>query len=162
MLEHVVKPRIADLREAFTKLREEGRAPTVMYPTGLYEGGTVLCLPLPPSLNTAFPTVNGRRVKSGAYKSWLADCEWYALAQGVVTHDKCPPGTYWGLTTYFFFENYRSDMDNRYKTLIDWLCKRLGVQDNYLLEHYSRRFNVLSPTYGGELTGVIAIVSLWK
>lgn len=161
MLERVVNPRIAELREAFTRLREEGRAPQIMYPKGLYGGDTVVCLPLPPSVNMAFPTVNGRRVKSGTYKSWLAECEWYAATQEV-PYAAVSPKTHWGLTTYFFFEDYRSDMDNRYKALIDWLCTRLGVRDNYLSEHYSRRFNVLSPTYGGELTGVIAIVSLWK
>lgn len=161
MLERVVTPHVAELREAFTRLREEGRAREIMYPLGLYGGDTVVCLPLPPSVNMAFPTVKGRRVKSGTYHSWLAECEWYAKAQEIPQFAKLPPGSYWGLTTYFFFENYRSDMDNRYKTLIDWLCSRLGVQDNYLLEHYSRRFNVLS-TLGGELTGVIAIVSLWK
>lgn len=161
MLERRVEPHVAELREAFTQLRESGHAPTIVYPSGLHEGRIVVCLPLPPSVNSAFPTVRGRRVKSGTYLSWLAESEWYAKGQGTPHVNKRKERTFWSLDTYFFFENWRSDMDNRYKALIDWLCTRLGLQDNYLLEHYSRRFNVDAPNYGGELTGVIAVVSIW-
>jgi Holliday junction resolvase RusA-like endonuclease len=125
---------------------------------GMREGNVlVLRLPLPPSVNHAFPTRNGIRVKSAEYQRWSQEATLLSNAAGVpfiTTRDTAPP--LWGLDTYFCFANWRSDMDNRYKVLIDFICRRFCLTDNRLMRHFSSRL-----PNDRDNTGVEALVHVW-
>lgn len=119
-------------------------------------GTLVVCLPLPPSINHAFPTRNGRRVKSPEYMRWNQEATLVANAAGVPFVPSRPVPVSWSLDTYFVMADWRSDMDNRYKVLIDWLCRRLALTDNRLLQQFSARL-----PNDREHTGVEAMVHVW-
>jgi Holliday junction resolvase RusA-like endonuclease len=112
-------------------------------------------LPLPPSVNHAFPTVRGRRVKSAEYTRWSQEATLLANMGGMPMVHSRKGTAQWSLTTEYTFENWRSDMDNRYKVLIDWLCRRLSLNDNRLMTHHSQRMP------NSKETGVLATVAVW-
>lgn len=79
-----------------------------------------LALPLPPSLNHAFPTYNGRRIISREYKAWK-------IAAGKVVKDQMDALGRWPdvkkhyALHYRFNVNHQSDIGNREKCATDLL-----------------------------------------
>lgn len=118
-------------------------------------------LPLPPSINQQYATVNGRRVLSKAsrrYKqdvgkairrlrreSMISDALVATLRQGFV-----------GLFIDFYFETpQRRDLDGGLKITQDAICDALGVNDNRVVDvHLVKRIDPLRPHIEVELEAI--------
>ena len=103
-----------------------------------------LVLPLPPSINHQYATVQGRRVLSRSgrefkalvaeeMESWLDDHPLFDVAL-FQRH-------YLALTITFYFASVlRRDLDSGLKIAQDALCEALGINDNLVIEiHLSKR-----------------------
>jgi crossover junction endodeoxyribonuclease RusA len=124
-------------------------------------GELVLTLPLPPSINHQYATVQGRRVLSRAGR------EFKKLAAAEVEHclDKHPYADvtlfqrhYLALTITFYFRSaLRRDLDGGLKIAQDALCEALGVNDNLVIEiHLHKRVDRHSPHIEVRLTALTA------
>lgn len=99
-----------------------------------------LVLPVPPSINHQYATVNGRRVLSSAgraYKARVGQQVWLALARSparasLVNRLHSEP---LALSIRFFFTSaLRRDVDGGLKIAQDALCEGLGLNDNRIIE----------------------------
>lgn len=97
-------------------------------------------LPVPPSINHQYATVNGRRLLSStgrAYKLQVAQQVWLALSQSphkeaLLQRFRTEP---LALSIRFFFTSpVRRDIDGGLKIAQDALCEGLGVNDNRIVE----------------------------
>lgn len=84
----------------------------------------ILTFPLPPSLNHAYATFNGRRIPSRALKAWKAEA-------GAIIQQQWGEGDVWKFAKpyalhYRFDINHQSDIANREKAATDLLVK-LGI-----------------------------------
>lgn len=98
-----------------------------------------LTLPLPPSINRQYATVNGRRVLSATgrrYKVTVgqllmtapSSSEWTAFLQKVQEH-------FLTLTIHFYFPTLlRRDIDGGLKIAQDALCEAMNLNDNRIME----------------------------
>jgi len=124
-------------------------------------GELILVLPLPPSINHQYATVQGRRVLSRSgreFKSLVAE-------QVENWLDKCPhvditlfQRHYLVLTiTFYFMSALRRDLDGGLKIAQDALCEALGVNDNLVIEiHLRKRVDRHSPRMEVQLTALTA------
>ena len=119
-------------------------------------------LPLPPSINQQYATVNGRRVLSRASRQYkkdvtkaiqhfradgtISDALVAALRQGFV-----------GLFIDFFFETPgRRDLDGGLKITQDAICDALGVNDSKVVDvHLVKRIDPLRPHIEVELEAIL-------
>jgi crossover junction endodeoxyribonuclease RusA len=104
-----------------------------------------LVLPLPPSINHQYATVQGRRVLSRAgrdYKALVAE-EIDAWREGRRLADHALAGlrrSYLSLTIHFYFATaLRRDLDGGLKIAQDALCEALGINDNLVVEIQLRK-----------------------
>jgi crossover junction endodeoxyribonuclease RusA len=114
-------------------------------------GELSLTLPVPPSINRQYATVNGRRLLSStgrAYKIQVGQL-WIALAQSparasLMTQFQSGP---LALSIRFFFTSaLRRDIDGGLKIAQDALCEGLGVNDNRIVEtHLYKDIDKLHP-----------------
>jgi crossover junction endodeoxyribonuclease RusA len=124
-------------------------------------GELVLVLPLPPSINHQYATVQGRRVLSRSgreFKSLVAEEVENCL-------DNCPyvdvtlfQRHYLALTITFYFKSaLRRDLDGGLKIAQDALCEALGVNDNLVIEiHLRKRVDRHAPRMEVQLTALTA------
>ena len=97
-------------------------------------------LPIPPSINSQYATVNGRRVLSSTgrrYKSTIAQILLSALAQSPnrSTFLNAAQSHYLSLTIHFYFPTLlRRDLDGGLKIAQDALCEAMGINDNRVVE----------------------------
>lgn len=99
-----------------------------------------LTLPVPPSVNHQYATVNGRRLlsaKGRAYKEFVGQQILVALAQsphrGTLRHNLQEASL--SLSIHFFFASaLRRDTDGGLKIAQDALCEGLGLNDNRVVE----------------------------
>jgi crossover junction endodeoxyribonuclease RusA len=130
----------------------------------------VLVLPLPPSVNHQYATVNGRRVLSRAgrdYKALVAEAveSWrdqHADAAATVTMFQCH---YLSLRIVFYFATVlRRDLDGGLKIAQDALCEALETNDNLVVEiHLSKRVDRHNPRIEVLLTALpLASVQLYQ
>lgn len=118
---------------------------------------TTVALPLPPSTNSLYPG-RARRRKSEEYKAWGEEAQlWVSMSQQphlyrYGTLGVAPERAQWKLHQFIFMKDWRSDMDNRYKASIDFLCGLYGLSDRYLVQHSAVR------CFGPE-TGIVNVVS---
>src|SRR5207247_10276271 len=131
-------------------------------------GELVLVLPLPPSINHQYATVQGRRVLSRAgreFKRFVAEEveNWLDKYPHI---DVAPfQHHYLALTILFYFRSaLRRDLDGGLKIAQDALCEALGVNDNLVIEiHLSKRVDRHTPRMEVRLTALTeASVSLGK
>ena len=99
-----------------------------------------LTLPVPPSINHQYATVNGRRLLSStgrAYKAVVGQQVWLALTQSA------PAAPFKGLLhssslalsiRFFFASALRRDLDGGLKIAQDAICEGLGLNDNRIVE----------------------------
>ncbi|MDA0738341.1 MAG: RusA family crossover junction endodeoxyribonuclease [Nitrospirae bacterium] len=97
-------------------------------------------LPLPPSINSQYATVNGRRVLSSTgrhYKASIGQILLGALAQSsdrTVFLDAAQ-SHYLALSLHFYFPTLlRRDLDGGLKIAQDALCEAMGINDNRIVE----------------------------
>jgi len=99
-----------------------------------------LTLPVPPSVNHQYATVNGRRLISSAgraYKAQVGQLVWLKLAQS--THRAALltrlQSEWLSLSIRFYFTSaLRRDVDGGLKIAQDALCEGLGINDNRIVE----------------------------
>ncbi|MBX3325324.1 MAG: RusA family crossover junction endodeoxyribonuclease [Nitrospira sp.] len=99
-----------------------------------------LTLPVPPSINHQYATVNGRRLlssKGRAYKEEVAQQVWVVLAQSLYARafrDRLRSGPLALSIQFFFATSLRRDLDGGLKIAQDAVCEGLGVNDNRITE----------------------------
>ena len=98
-----------------------------------------MTLPIPPSINRQYATVNGRRVLSATgrrYKGTIgqllmtaaSSSKWHAFLQAIQEH-------WLALTIHFHFPTLlRRDLDGGLKIAQDALCEAIGLNDNRIME----------------------------
>jgi crossover junction endodeoxyribonuclease RusA len=118
-----------------------------------------LVLPLPPSINHQYATVQGRRVLSRAgrdYKTLVAEAveDWGARQHLPMSMVTVFQNHYLALTiTFYFATALRRDLDGGLKIAQDALCEALGVNDNLVVEiHLSKRVDRQQPRIEVRLT----------
>ncbi len=111
-----------------------------------------LTLPVPPSVNHLYATVNGRRVLSRAgrdFKALVADEveAWQDREHVSNAAIEAFGRHYLSLTITFYFSTaLRRDLDGGLKIAQDALCEALGVNDNLVTEiHLSKRVDRQHP-----------------
>lgn len=132
------------LRTAFLHRRRSRFSQTpftgFLAPTSISVDHLAVTLPVPPSINHQYATVNGRRVLSAAgrsYKSLVARQIVVALARSPHRDMllKTLRAGYLALSIRFFFTTpQRRDVDGGLKIAQDALCEALGTNDNRILE----------------------------
>ncbi|HZC68045.1 MAG TPA: RusA family crossover junction endodeoxyribonuclease [Nitrospirales bacterium] len=104
------------------------------------ENGLRLLLPLPPSINHQYATVQGRRVLSSAgrrFKTLVGQEVLCTLAKRKSGHPlgQMQDGTPLALDLLFYFESkLRRDIDGGLKITQDAVCEALGINDNRIVE----------------------------
>jgi crossover junction endodeoxyribonuclease RusA len=99
-----------------------------------------LTLPVPPSVNHQYATVNGRRLLSSAgraYKAHVGQLVWLTLTQSVYRSTLLPRLKTEPLTLsirFYFTSALRRDVDGGLKIAQDALCEGLGINDNRIIE----------------------------
>ncbi len=97
-------------------------------------------LPIPPSINSQYATVNGRRVLSSTgrrYKSTIAQILLSALAQSPnrSTFLHAAQSHYLSLTIHFYFRTLlKRDLDGGLKIAQDAVCEAMDINDNRVVE----------------------------
>ena len=104
------------------------------------EDRLTVTLPVPPSVNHLYATVNGRRLLSStgrSYKALVSQHVWCALTQST-TQSSFKTGVHvrpLALSIRFFFASaLRRDLDGGLKIAQDALCHGLGLNDNRIIE----------------------------
>jgi crossover junction endodeoxyribonuclease RusA len=132
--------KVATLRIA-RKAAPTSRMPSSPSPYPQTESHAVtLTLPVPPSINHQYATVNGRRLISSAgraYKAQVGQLVWLKLAQ--TTHRASLlarlQSDWLALSIRFYFTSaLRRDVDGGLKIAQDALCEGLGINDNRIVE----------------------------
>ena len=99
-----------------------------------------LTLPVPPSVNHQYATVNGRRLLSSAgraYKAQVGQLVWLKLAQSAHRAALLAglQSGWLALSIRFYFTSaLRRDVDGGLKIAQDALCEGLGINDNRIVE----------------------------
>ena len=105
-----------------------------------------LTLPVPPSVNHQYATMNGRRLlsaKGRAYKEFVGQQILVALAQSPHrgTLRQTLQQASLSLSIYFFFVSaLRRDTDGGLKIAQDALCEGLGLNDNRVVETHLYKY----------------------
>src|SRR5262249_44249317 len=99
-----------------------------------------ITLPIPPSINHQYATVNGRRVLSSTgrtYKTYVGQQVWLALAQSPARcslQERFQSGPLALCIRFFFASALRRDLDGGLKIAQDAICEGLGLNDNRISE----------------------------
>ncbi len=99
-----------------------------------------LTLPVPPSVNHQYATVNGRRLISSAgraYKAQVGQLVWLKLARSAHRAALLArlQSEWLALSIRFYFTSaLRRDVDGGLKIAQDALCEGLGINDNRIVE----------------------------
>jgi crossover junction endodeoxyribonuclease RusA len=119
-------------------------------------------LPLPPSINQQYATVQGRRVLSRAsrkYKEEVGRAIRRLRAEGVIPDALVSAlrQGFVGLFIDFYFETpLRRDLDGGFKITQDAICDALGVNDNRVVDvHLVKRIDPLRPHIEVELEAIL-------
>lgn len=134
------QPSVAGLRPTVRQSRP--RAPLhIPAPAAVVTAKCIeITLPVPPSINHQYATVQGRRVLSAAgrtYKQHVGQQLWLALSQSphkqTLTHRlRSEP---LALSIRFYFTSpLRRDVDGGLKIAQDALCEGIGLNDNRIVE----------------------------
>ena len=128
-------------------------------PTNLTPTRFAFSLPIPPSINSQYATVNGRRVLSSTgrrYKSSIAQLLLTALAQSpnrsAFLH--AAQSHYLAFSIHFYFPTLlRRDLDGGLKIAQDAVCEAMGINDNRIVEiHLYKSLDRDSPRLDCTLT----------
>lgn len=127
--------------------------PTVLPPATIEADRLTITLPIPPSINHQYATVNGRRILSAAgrrYKVEIGQRILVALAHSQNKHAFLLKlrNDYVALSIRCHFSSLlRRDIDGGLKITQDALCEALGLNDNRVLElHLYKAATAASPS----------------
>ncbi len=152
----IAMPRLAQRMAPISRMPP----PTPHRPTENH--AVALTLPLPPSVNHQYATVNGRRLMSSAgraYKAQVGQLVWLKLAQS--THRASLlaqlQSEWLALSIRFYFTSaLRRDVDGGLKIAQDALCEGLGINDNRIVEtHLYKHIDKDNPRIEVQLTPTI-------
>ena len=111
-----------------------------------------LTLPLPPSINEQYATVDGRRVSTVAarrFKKQVRDTFKQLERQGLLYNDlrSAFQQSYLALLLDFYFTTpHKRDLDGGLKITQDAICESLGVNDNRVVDiHLTKHIDPLHP-----------------
>jgi len=111
-----------------------------------------LTLPIPPSINHQYATVNGRRLLSAhgrSYKALVGQQVMIALSRTPCRHglvEALRTGDLAFSIQFFFTSRLRRDVDGGLKIAQDALCQALGINDNRIVEiHLYKRVDKSAP-----------------
>ncbi len=110
-------------------------------------------LPLPPSINSQYSTVNGRRVLSAEARRWkkVALGKLAGLFEPVFQR-QASEGYLALFIDYFFETPLRRDLDGGLKITQDVICEALGVDDRRVVDiHLVKRIDPLRPRMAVEI-----------
>lgn len=120
-----------------------------------------LSLPLPPSINSQYATVNGRRVLSreaSHFKRQVREEIRRAISRGTISDDELARlrATYLALFLDFYFETpLRRDLDGGLKITQDAIFEALEINDNRVVDiHLIKRIDPLRPRVEVEVEAV--------
>jgi crossover junction endodeoxyribonuclease RusA len=120
-----------------------------------------LMLPMPPSVNNQYVTVNGRRALSkeaARFKRTVRDHLRREIAAGRIGADELArlEQGYLALFIDFFFETpLRRDLDGGLKITQDAICETLDINDNRVVDiHLVKRIDPLRPRIEVELEAI--------
>lgn len=112
----------------------------------------LITMPIPPSVNHQYATVNGRRLLSSAgraYKLHVGQQVWIVLVESGCRTAllECLHSNPLALSIRFFFTSaLRRDVDGGLKIAQDALCEGLGLNDNRIVEtHLYKDIDKLNP-----------------
>jgi crossover junction endodeoxyribonuclease RusA len=114
--------------------------PLTQTQAALAETSVSLTLPVPPSINHQYATVNGRRLLSSAgraYKAQVGQLVWVTLTKSPHRSALLSRLQSASLTLsirFYFTSALRRDVDGGLKIAQDALCEGLGVNDNRIVE----------------------------
>jgi len=105
-----------------------------------------LTLPVPPSINHQYATVNGRRLLSStgrSYKAHVGQLVWLTLTAiphraALLSHLQSNCLGLW--IRFYFTSALRRDVDGGLKIAQDALCEGLGVNDNRIVETHLYKY----------------------
>ena len=137
-------------------------APLVSAPSTATEFALSITLPIPPSVNHQYATVNGRRLlssKGRAYKAQVSQLVWLNVTQSP-NHSVLRSGIQSGslaLSIRFYFTSaLRRDVDGGLKIAQDALCEGLGINDNRIVEtHLYKHVDKTNPRIEVSLTTTV-------
>lgn len=119
---------------------ESGTSSIAPVPLDRNQQSIALTLPIPPSINHQYATVNGRRLLSSSgrsYKAQVGQLVWLTLTTfphrtALLTHLQ---SSALALSIRFYFTSaLRRDVDGGLKIAQDALCEGLGLNDNRIIE----------------------------
>ena len=120
-----------------------------------------LVLPLPPSVNNQYATVNVRRVLSreaARFKRTVRTLLRRDIASGAIAATELArlEKAYLGLFIDYYFETpLRRDLDGGLKITQDAICETLGINDNRVVDiHLVKRIDPLRPRIEVELEAI--------
>jgi crossover junction endodeoxyribonuclease RusA len=99
-----------------------------------------LTLPVPPSINHQYATVNGRRLLSStgrSYKAQVGQLVWLRLTESpnrAVLLSRLQSSSLTLSIRFYFTSALRRDVDGGLKIAQDALCEGLGLNDNRIVE----------------------------
>ncbi|MEI7556420.1 RusA family crossover junction endodeoxyribonuclease [Candidatus Chlorohelix sp.] len=120
-----------------------------------------ITLPLPPSINVQYATVEGKRTLTETARKWKRQVERRVEQledEEVITDEMLAAfaQTYLSVFMQFFFPSpHRRDLDGGLKIALDALCEALHLNDNRVVEiHLQKRIDPLDPRVEIFLEGV--------
>jgi len=150
----VALPRIAQRSAPISRMPA---SPSSHPPTESH--AVALTLPVPPSVNHQYATVNGRRLISSAgraYKAQVGQLVWLKLAQSAHRAALLArlQSEWLALSIRFYFTSaLRRDVDGGLKIAQDALCEGLGINDNRIVEtHLYKHIDKDNPRIEVQLT----------
>jgi crossover junction endodeoxyribonuclease RusA len=150
----VAVPRIAPSMAPSSRMPA---SPSLHPPTESH--AVALTLPVPPSVNHQYATVNGRRLISSAgraYKAQVGQLVWLKLAQSAHRAALLArlQSEWLALSIRFYFTSaLRRDVDGGLKIAQDALCEGLGINDNRIVEtHLYKHVDKANPRIEVRLT----------
>lgn len=111
-----------------------------------------ISLPLPPSINSQYATIKGRRVLSEEARKWKSEVKRRVerLEDAGVVTDQQRTGfarTHLSVFLDFYFSSpHKRDLDGGLKITLDALCEALGLNDNRIVDiHLIKKIDPLHP-----------------
>ena len=122
------------------------------HPAMVTADSLTITLPVPPSINHQYATVNGRRLLSAtgrSYKAQVGQQVWVTLAQSPEApsfRDRLRSGPLALSIRFFFATSLRRDLDGGLKIAQDAICEGLDVNDNRIIEtHLYKHVDKINP-----------------